>query len=121
MRKIENWMLEVIAAATSECFRTETKADRTKDNTRIEIQTHSNSGGKYCTIYVSLHGNPIAKGVTVDGKTVTFQYSLAGWPTPTTKSRIRAIVSRFGGPALTQKKGIIRAGEKEISPNEWFN
>ena len=41
---------------------------------------------------VYLHGNHIARA----SDTHAFEFTLAGWPTPTTRSRINALLREFG-------------------------
>lgn len=89
MRQIEKDMLRAIAC--NEAW--------SKDNTRVEPLT------RYGIARVWLHENHIADCFTLsDGEMRAFpiRKTLAEWPTPTTKSRLRAL-----GVNLTQKAGVI--------------
>ena len=74
MRKIEQQMNRAIA----------TKSDWSSSNTMVSYNTNTN-----CT-EVRLHGNLIA---TVDHATNAVKISSCGWHTPTTKSRLNAILN----------------------------
>ena len=63
---------------------------------------------------VKLHGNLIFEK---DGDTIRF--TLAGWPTPTTRSRIYAVLSMFTQNQLYQQAGKQFFGGRQISPDEW--
>ena len=76
-------------------------------------------------VEVRLHGTLIAV-LTDQG----LRFTLAGWPTPTTRSRINALCREFGaGAGVWQSKGKqwaecprfgVRDGApREISPTEW--
>jgi hypothetical protein len=89
MRQIEREMLRAIGANKAWA----------KDNTRVEPLT------RYGITRVWLHENHIADCFTnCDGEIRAFtnRDTLAQWPTPTTKSRLRAL-----GVDLTQKAGVI--------------
>lgn len=60
---------------------------------------------------VSLHGNAIASGI--DGKVT--QFTLAGWNTATTRSRLNAL-----GVAVSKKAGIPIYKGKAISSSAWI-
>ncbi len=75
MRKIEQQMIAAIRAGVT---------DKTMGNTRV----HACVG----FMEVQLHGNIIAH---VDLSRGSVRFTLAGWPTPTTRSRINAILSEF--------------------------
>lgn len=89
MRKIEKQMILAIAA----------RKYWNSANTCVDYVTAGNPHGPRSEIY--LHGNHIAdywhepKRLDVDTRT------LAKWPTPTTKSRLRAL-----GANVTTKKGV---------------
>ena len=74
MRKIEQQMNRAIA----------TKSDWSSSNTMVSYNTNTN-----CS-QVRLHMNLIA---TVDHSTNAVKISSCGWQTPTTKSRLNAILS----------------------------
>lgn len=73
---------------------------------------------------VTLHGNLIATG----GKDA-FSFTLAGWNTPTTRSRVNALLHEFGGrcrvfqykyePWFTTDPAK-REAEREIGSDEWI-
>lgn len=83
MRKIETEMLSAVIA----------NKEWSKDNTQV---TPHAAG---CTVF--LHGNIIAD-IDADGRAWANRATLADWPTPTTKSRLRAL-----GVNLTQSRGVI--------------
>ncbi|CAB5144612.1 hypothetical protein UFOVP147_22 [uncultured Caudovirales phage] len=64
---------------------------------------------------VSLHGNPIAK---INGGAMLC--SLAGWNTPTTRSRINALANTFGHPGVSTKKGQAFSGGHPVDVRAWF-
>lgn len=70
---------------------------------------------------VSLHGNVIASNSATEG----FRFTLAGWPTPTTRSRVNALLGAFavGHARVSQSKGKQYygqfAGAREIGDSEW--
>lgn len=90
MRKIETWMIQALRDKT---------LDAKKGNTRVYARP---DGGHF----VELHGNTIAH-LSHDGR---LRFTLAGWPTPTTRSRIQALLVAFANKpamyyAVTQSKG----------------
>ena len=86
MRKIEQQMNRAIA----------NKADWSSSNTMVSFNTNTN-----CT-EVRLHGNLIA---TVDHSTNAVKVSSCGWHTPTTKSRLNAILNEVKwGCSVFQKQ-----------------
>jgi hypothetical protein len=92
MRQIELDMLRAIGANKA----------WSKDNTRVEP---TDADGMLAT-RVFLHGNHIADTLQIDrhGRLQVFpnRDTLAQWPTPTTKSRLRAL-----GVNVTQKAGAV--------------
>lgn len=62
-------------------------------------------------VYVYLHGNKIY--MEVDGKE---SFSLAGWNTNTTRSRLNAL-----GVSVSQKNFAPMYNGKEIDCNKWYN
>lgn len=89
MRKIEQEMLEAIEGGR----------DWQKDNTCVDFSQHA--GNPYLSGTVYLHANPIAE-IYPNGCVSAIPETLVQWPTPTTKSRLRAL-----GVDLTQHKGKI--------------
>jgi hypothetical protein len=88
MRKIETEMCKAIVD----------RRDWSKDNTRVHF-TCTGLGRVY------LHGNHIADATRNYYGSIVItpnHETLADWPTPTTKSRLRAL-----GVNLTQKAGVI--------------
>lgn len=79
MRKIEEKMMEALR----------TRTPMNMGNTRVD------SEGR-----VYLHGNHIAN-YAEDGMVEVNEYTLAKWPTPTTKSRLRAM-----GANATTRQGV---------------
>lgn len=63
-------------------------------------------------VYYSLHGNIIAKR---DLKSGLSKFTLCGWNTNTTKSRLRSL-----GVNLTTKKGVVYVDNKEIEINRFY-
>lgn len=86
-------------------------------NTRVEFVTPH-------AWRVTLHGNLIANG----GHSA-MSFTLAGWNTPTTRSRVNALLWEFGGkcrvfqhkhePYFTTDPAS-REAEREISSDEWI-
>ena len=86
MRKIEQQMNRAIANRT----------DCSSSNTRVEFNDSTNCSS------VFLHGHNIA---TVDHATNAVKLSSCGWHTPTTKSRLNAILSEVKyGCSVFQKQ-----------------
>jgi len=88
MRSIENTMWKVIKAKTGRKF----------GNMEVLYQPSTNSS------WIYLHGNHIAKYLHGYGDVEVVEVNvetLAMWPTPTTKSRLRAL-----GVDVTTKKGV---------------
>lgn len=111
MRKIERDMIAAIRAGKS----------RSLGNTSVIVYY-----GDEARWQVLLHGHCIA--TQAEGEPMRF--TLAGWPTPTTRSRINALCREFGtGAGVWQSKGKqwaecprfgVRDGApREISPTEW--
>jgi len=63
---------------------------------------------------VRLHGNAIFKR---DGDKLWF--SLAGWNTVTTRSRVNALLRIFGGRRVSTKQGQAMLDGKPIDSNKW--
>lgn len=99
MRKIEKEMLRAIGANKAWA----------KDNTRVEP---TDADGMLAS-RVFLHGNHIADTLQITRHGVMQVFpnrdTLANWPTPTTKSRLRAL-----GIDLTQKAGVISIGGEVV-------
>jgi hypothetical protein len=93
MKKIEQRMCTAVASRENwKC-----------DNTRVE-----NFGGELSVI---LHGNYIYR--VIDG---VKWFSLAGWDTPTTRSRLRAL-----GVELTSKGGERYHNGVKLDVTAWYN
>ena len=87
MRKIEKDMLRAISE----------RASWRKDNTEVCVAKVNDR----TIMSVFLHGNHIAN-VRVNGEVIPNRDTLAAWPTPTTKSRLRAL-----GVNVTQSRGVV--------------
>lgn len=104
MRKIEQAMIKAIK---------DQRAGWQSGNTSVECALGA------CE--VRLHGNSIAR-ITEDAVCVT----LAGWPTPTTRSRLNAILREFipGGHVYQsehcQYVAVLGGGAFDLDPNQWF-
>ena len=98
MRKIEEAMRHAVAQRRSWRM----------GNTEVLVS------GPLCEVY--LHGNLIARCDSADAQAPGWTYSLAGWNTPTTKSRLRAL-----GVPLSTKSRRVYVGEREVSDTEWFH
>lgn len=91
MRKIEKQMLDAISL----------KKDFRLDNTAVFFISANESGNPHGSrSEIFLHGNHIANFWHESGQTEVNSRTLATWPTPTTKSRLRAL-----GAHVTTKKG----------------
>lgn len=105
MRKIEKKMIQAIENGTR----------MNKGNTTVY-------GGDDGVSSVLLHGNLIAE---LDASTV--RVTLAGWATPTTRSRIHAICIAFTtSRGIGQRKGkqyldLPDGTEMEINSREWYS
>ena len=114
MRKIDTWMIDTIIrqrasntdALLSDCVIS------TKGNTMVSTRIRYD-GEKVTNVY--LHGNMIASYSMGE-----CGFTLQGWNTPTTKSRINALALHYGRPGVCQKKGKLFSGEKEINKYDWF-
>ena len=97
MRKIEQELLNAIDAGRV----------WSKDNTRIDVALLP-SRSHLLTVY--LHNNAIAKIETNDRGILNLRFTLAGWNTPTTRSRINAILKHYKMPIVCMgvgtKKGV---------------
>lgn len=87
MRLIEKEMLRAI----------NDREDWRKDNTEVCVARVNDR----TIMSVYLHGNHIAN-VRVNGEVIPNRDTLAAWPTPTTKSRLRAL-----GVNVTQNAGAV--------------
>ena len=94
MRKIEQQMLAAVAAGKA----------WTLDNTTVSM--HVDARG-FQVPNVFLHGNHIA--TIENGVCRVNEYTLARWPTPTTKSRLRAL-----GANVSTRKGVTYLNNKAI-------
>lgn len=94
MRKIEQAMLDAVAR-----------------NESAKLGNTIVSAAPDRSIVVTLHGNVIARRTPMGH----WSYTLAGWDTPTTRSRVRAL-----GANLTSKNGRRYANGVEVSASDWF-
>lgn len=113
MKKIEEQMIAAINAGKS----------KNLGNTEVRYNDEN-------SVVVLLHGNMIA-----EKRKGEWKFSLAGWNTQVTRSRVDALCSTFGGP---ERRGVYtKAGQAyvkryatlvrdpsgvdtRISDNEWF-
>ena len=73
------------------------------------------------TCRVFLHGNEIYREVTT-GNHSTRQFTLSGWNTNTTKSRLRALIKMTSNYSyLETKKGNVFYRGVQIKDNEWVD
>jgi hypothetical protein len=93
MRKIEKQMLDAISS----------KADKwVNNNTAVFYISANESGNPFGSrSEVFLHGNHIADYWHESGSLEVNSRTLAKWPTPTTKSRLRAL-----GANVATRKGV---------------
>ena len=94
MRKIEENMVTAVL----------TYRNVNLSNTSVEV-----NGG---TVTVSLHGNPIFKKDINTGVAV---FTLAGWDTNTTRSRLRAL-----DVGVYRKDGLPHYKDNPIEDNVWY-
>lgn len=113
MRKIEQWMIQAIQAHRDQIGKVFFNSlESTEGNTRVTT-SYSNDGQYMTTVY--LHGNMIAQ--LSDGE---WGFKLAGWNTPTTKSRINAVANHWGRAGVHQKNKVLYSGDKQINVHDWF-
>lgn len=72
------------------------QSGRSMRNGNTEVRC--NDDGKWCVL---LHGNLIA-----DGDATSFSFTLAGWNTPTTRSRVNAILRGLTGAQGVYQKAF---------------
>lgn len=126
MRKIEQQMLGAIRAQLEECrYCADLPRPEKLGNTYVAAERHN--GGE-AHIVVALHGNRIAY-IHQDG---TVRITLAGWNTPTTRSRLNAILAyyvrdtyvcqRRGEPVLYCRIGArdVSVSRREIDSTQWI-
>ena len=101
MRKIEQQINQAIAA----------KQSITLGNTSVvyEPELHETMRARMEQAKVYLHGNHIATHLYALDRRDYNPMTLAAWPTPTTKSRLRAL-----GFAVKTVKGSVYVGDKKI-------
>lgn len=98
MRKVEQDMLNAIAKGRS----------FSRGNTSVLVI------GPFIEVY--LHGNLIARQDKADAQNPNMQFTLAGWNTPTTRSRLNAL-----GVRVYTKKGQAYANGFAVESNQWFD
>lgn len=111
MRKIEQWLVQVIKAQRDNAHLLQEQIN-TKDNTTV-ITRNRGDGVTVTTVF--LHGNIIAQCGALG-----WGFTMAGWPTPTTKARINAIASTVGHPGVFTRKGKHYSGDKQVNDYDWF-
>lgn len=65
---------------------------------------------------MSFHGNTIAKHSGDEVHLTTAGYGTS----PSTRGHVNGVLSRLGAPSLSQKKGKLMHGDKEISSSAWI-
>ena len=117
MRKIEAKMIDVINKQQKEAKSKPLGFMGVVDSQvfgNTWVRTHVREDLQTVTT-VYLHGNLIAQnGVTGWG------FKMAGWTTPTTKSRINAIAESFGREGVYTKSGKHYSDDKEVNAHDWF-
>ena len=84
-------------------------------NTEVTTRTRED-GARITTVY--LHGNMIAQ----NGTTAGWGFRLAGWNTPTTRSRLNALLQGLEVSGRVQGvKGQPHFNGKPIDPHDWFH
>lgn len=114
MRNIEKWMINTIIrqrASNTDALLYD-GINSTRDNTMVSTRIRYD-GEKVTTVY--LHGNMIASYYMGE-----WGFTLQGWNTPTTKSRINALALHFGRYGVRQSKGKLYSGDKEVNKFDWF-
>ena len=82
-----------------------------------EVTTRTREDGQRVTM-VYLHGNMIAQNGTIAG----WRFRLAGWNTPTTRSRINALLQGLEVPGRVHSvKGQAHFGGKPINHHDWVH
>lgn len=113
MRKIEQWMIDSIKLQRQQIGKVWfDRLESTKDNTKV--LTRYRPDGEYVTT-IYLYDNMLAQY-----SSGSWGFKLAGWNTPTTKSRINTIATHWDRPGVNQSKGKLLSGEKEINKYDWF-
>jgi hypothetical protein len=92
------------------------RRSRTMGNTRVEFPATGLAAWR-----VYLHGNLIASGGSD-----SFAVTLAGWPTPTTRSRVNALLREFAvGCCVYQSKhtqfASVRGETRELGARDWLS
>lgn len=98
MRKIEKEMIAAIAAGKN----------FNKGNTSVLVINQ--------LIEVYLHGNLIARQDKADAQNPNMRFTLAGWNTPTTRSRLNAL-----GAKVYTRKGQAYANGFAVESTDWFD
>lgn len=80
-------------------------------NTMYVLQTSEPGVG-----LVALHGHNIAKIDTKTCRPIAFR--LAGWNTPTTRSRLNAVAT-LGAPRVCTRKGVPYCGTFQMPASDW--
>ena len=102
MRKIEEKMLWAVRS----------RRNMQEGNTQVVICSGAKNGGIMVNVF--LHGNHIYTLYALNG-TVSESFTLAGWNTPTTRSRLRAL-----GIDVSQKNWEAYYNWQAISSSEWY-
>lgn len=101
MRKIESNLIAAIKAGKSYSV----------DNT-----SYNHNDGT-----VRLHDNLIARiGDSIKGDKFAIEFCLAGWNTPTTRSRINALAREFGHAGVHNVRSTPYTGDVRVTSTQWF-
>ena len=114
MRKIEQWMIDTVTSqrlASSDKLMND-GLTAIKDNTMVCTRLRYD---RVAVTTVYLHGNMIAQ--LSNGE---WGFKLAGWNTPTTKSRINALAKHWNRTGVHQKNKLLFSGDKQINVHDWF-
>lgn len=111
MRKIEQWLIQVVKASRSNAHLLNEQIN-TKDNTTVVTRTRED-GAVVTTVY--LHNNIIAQCGAFG-----WGFTMNGWATPTTKARINTIANAVGHPGVYTRKGKHYSGDKQVNAYDWF-
>lgn len=118
MRKIERDMLKHIWKASLNPEYSWGSA-----NTGVYSTPADRIGGKW-SVLVRLHGNMIATLNFYQSGAPYIELNLCGWNTPTTRSRINAILVEFGSGRVYQKDFAPRyagpRGDHAVPDSGWF-
>ena len=114
MRKIEKQMIEVITLFKEQAQKPFFNSNLKWYMGNTQVTCNRREDDKIVTT-VYLHENMIAQ---YSGD--AWGFKMAGWPTPTTKSRINALSQAFGRDGVYTKKGKHYSSDTEVNACDWF-